>query len=403
MLFTIVISKMFTFVILKKAAMNFEMIFQKNKVNSLHGRYITLYDIEPLLKEWNTNNQLNIVGYSVEKRPIYSYRIGNGKTKIFLWSQMHGNESTTTKALFDFLNLLQKDSELSRQLLESFTFYCLPMVNPDGAFYYTRENANKIDLNRDAQNLTQPESIVLRECFNSFKPDYCYNLHDQRTIFGVDDTGKPATVSFLAPAYNNEREINEVRAKAIRLIVAMNETLQEYIPNQVGRFDDSFNINCIGDTFQSLNAPTILIEAGHYHNDYEREQTRKYIFITLLTGFVKFSENVIVNNKIEDYLNIPQNKVAFYDFVYKNIKINYDSNKIITNIAIQFKEVLLNNKINFNAFIAKIGDLEGYFGHFVFDAQGAIYSDTNNNIPQINQKADFYLDNNLKISNGKID
>ncbi len=382
--------------------MDFEKIYQENNVQSLYGRYITLDDIEPILKKWNTNNQLNTIGYSVEKRPIYSYRIGTGKTKIFLWSQMHGNESTTTKALFDFLNLLQKDSELSRRLLESFTFYSLPMVNPDGAFYYTRENANKIDLNRDAQNLTQPESKVLRDCFTTFQPDYCYNLHDQRTIFGVDDTEKPATVSFLAPAYNEQREINVVRTKAIHLIVAMNDTLQKYIPNQVGRFDDSFNINCIGDTFQSLNVPTILIEAGHYPNDYEREQTRKYIFITLLTGFVKFIENVVVNNKIQDYLNIPQNKVTFYDFVYKNVKINYDSNKIITNIAIQFKEVLLNNKINFNAFIAKIGDLEGYFGHFVFDAQGAIYSDSNDNIPQIDQKADFYLNNDIKIINGKI-
>ncbi|MBP6585564.1 MAG: peptidase M14 [Flavobacterium sp.] len=382
--------------------MDFEKFYQENNVQSLYGRYITLEDIEPILKKWNTNNQLNTVGYSVEKRPIYSYQIGTGKTKFFLWSQMHGNESTTTKALFDFLNLLQKDSEISRQLVESFTFYCLPMVNPDGAFYYTRENANKIDLNRDAQNLTQPESKVLRECFTTFQPDYCYNLHDQRTIFGVDDTGKPATVSFLAPAYNEQREINQVRAKAIRLIVAMNETLQKYIPNQVGRFDDSFNINCIGDTFQSLNVPTILVEAGHYQNDYEREQTRKYIFITLLTGFVKFSENDIVNNKIQDYLSIPQNKVAFYDFVYKNVKINYDSNKIITNIAIQFKEVLLNNKVNFNAFIAKIGDLEGYFGHFVYDANEAKYSDDNGTTPQLDQKADFYLNDNIKISNGMI-
>ena len=115
----------------------------------------------------------------------------------------------------------------------------------------------------------------------------CLQLSSQITViiytisdyFGVDDTGKPATVSFLAPAYNEQREINQVRAKAIRLIVAMNETLQKYIPNQVGRFDDSFNINCIGDTFQSLNVPTILVEAGHYQNDYEREQTRKYILL----------------------------------------------------------------------------------------------------------------------------
>lgn len=382
--------------------MNLEAIFNKYKVEALHGRYITLEDIEPILQKINTKNELNIVGYSVQEKPIYSYQIGTGKTKIFLWSQMHGNESTTTKALFDFLNLLQSDSEIATTLLGHFTFYCLPMVNPDGAKLYTRENANQVDLNRDAQNLTQPESIVLRNYFNQVQPDYCYNLHDQRTIFGVTDTKNPATVSFLAPSFNEERSINEVRTKAINVIAVMNEELQKYIPNQVGRFDDSFNINCIGDTFQSMNVPTILVEAGHFQNDYDREQTRKYIFIALFSGFVKLSENDIVNNKIEDYLNIPQNKVAFYDFVYKNIKINYDTNKIITNIAIQFKEVLFNNKIFFNAFIAKIGDFDDYFGHFEYDAEGAIYSDEEDNIPKLEGKADFYLNNNLKIENGKI-
>ena len=65
----------------------------------------------------------------------------------------------------------------------------------------------------------------------------------------------------------------------------MNNELQKYIPNQVGRFDDSFNINCIGDMFQSLNVPTILFEAGHYQGDYEREETRKYIFVALMSSF----------------------------------------------------------------------------------------------------------------------
>jgi murein tripeptide amidase MpaA len=37
------------------------------------------------------------------------------------------------------------------------------MLNPDGAKTYTRENANKVDLNRDSQDLTQPESKILRK------------------------------------------------------------------------------------------------------------------------------------------------------------------------------------------------------------------------------------------------
>ena len=382
--------------------MNLEQLFSQYKEETIHGRYITLDSIEPLLQKLNTNNQLQIIGKSVLGKSIYSYEIGEGKTKIFLWSQMHGNESTTTKALFDFLNVLQSGSELAKQLLNTFTFCSIPMLNPDGALLYTRENANKVDLNRDSQALTQPESKILREVFESFKPDYCFNLHDQRTIFGVSDTGKSATLSFLAPSYNEEREINESRLKAINLIASINEELQEYLPNQIGRFDDSFNINCIGDTFQYLGVPTLLFEAGHFANDYEREETRKFVFMALISSFTSLCENVIVSNGINKYLNIPQNKVVFYDFMYKNIKINYDGIEIITNFAAQYKEELIENQICFNAYVVQIGDLENYFGHFEYDAKGALYKDDFDSIPKLNQKADFYLDNNIKVVNGMI-
>lgn len=382
--------------------MNLEELFSLHKEQSIEGRYLTLDHIQPLLDKLNTNNQVKLIGKSVLNKPIYSYEIGTGKTRIYLWSQMHGNESTTTKALFDFINVLNSGSDFAKKLLEEFTFYSIPILNPDGAALYTRENANKIDLNRDSQNLTQPESKVLREVFETIKPHYCFNLHDQRTIFGAGDTGKPATVSFLAPSYNEEREINENRLKAINLIAGLNDVLQKYIPEQVGRFDDSFNINCIGDTFQFLGVPTILFEAGHFPNDYEREITRKFIFFALISSFKLLCENDLVDNRINDYLNISQNKVVFYDFMYKNIKINYDGIEIITNFVAQYKEELIENKIHFNAYIAEVGELENYFGHYEYDAQGANYSDNHNDFPKVNEKADFYLNKNVKFVNGLI-
>ena len=382
--------------------MDFESLFSQYQIDELSGRYITLENIEPLLNRWNTDNQLSVIGYSVENRPIYKYVIGTGKNRMLLWSQMHGNESTTTKAVFDLLNLLHSKTEIGNKYLKNFTFCILPMVNPDGAKLYTRENAAKVDLNRDANLLTQPESKALLLAFDTFKPDYCYNLHDQRTIFGAGNSGKPATISFLAPSYNERREVNTNRARAIDVIVAMNETLQRYIPGQVGRFDDSFNINCIGDTFQALNTPTILFEAGHFQNDYNREETRKFIFIALLSGFNFINENVVVSNSLNDYLNIPQNMVNFYDFVYKNVKINYDSNKIITNFAAQFKEELIDNKIQFQAKIAQIDNLDHFFGHVEYDAKGADFIGENDDFPELDQNANFNFNNNVKVVNGTV-
>ncbi|WP_338408596.1 M14 metallopeptidase family protein [uncultured Flavobacterium sp.] len=380
--------------------MDLEQLFNQFKEQSLQGRYITLESIEPVLKSFNTNNQLKIIGKSVLDKPIYKYEIGVGKIRILLWSQMHGNESTTTKALFDFINLLNDSSELAKRFLNTFTFCCIPMLNPDGAKLYTRENANKIDLNRDSQNLSQPESNILRATLESFKPDFCYNLHDQRTIFGVGNTGKPTTLSFLAPSYNEAREVNVSRLKAINLIARINTVLQKYIPGQVGRFDDTFNINCIGDTFQNLGVPTILFEAGHFQNDYFREKTRKFVFISLISSFIIIDENDVVVNEIDNYLNIPQNNIVFYDFIYKNIKINYDGIEIITNFAAQYKEELIEGNLCFNAYIVKIGELENYFGHYEYDSKGALYQDTFNNVPRLDQKADFHLDNNIEFVNG---
>ncbi|MGO4821658.1 MULTISPECIES: M14 family metallopeptidase [unclassified Flavobacterium] len=382
--------------------MNLEQLFLENKEQSIAGRYLTIDDIEPLLEKLNTNNQLSVIGKSVQGRTIYKYQIGTGKVRILLWSQMHGNESTTTKALFDFLNVLTNHSELAKELLSKFTFCAIPMLNPDGAVLYTRANANLIDLNRDSQDLTQPESIVLRATFDTFQPDYSFNLHDQRTIFGVGNTGKSATVSFLAPSYNEEREVNESRLKAIHLISSINEVLQQYIPEQVARFDDSFNINCIGDTFQYLGSSTLLFEAGHFPGDYQREETRKFIFFALISSFIALNENDIVSNGIDKYLNIPQNKAVFYDFIYKNVRINYDGIEKITNFAAQYKEELIDNNVTFNAYIVEIGNLDGYFGHIEYDAKEALYTDEQDNIPKLNQKADFYLNNSIEFVNGLI-
>jgi hypothetical protein len=380
--------------------MNLEQLFIDNKERFIKGRYLPLESIEPFLQQLNTGNHLSIIGESVSKNPIYRYQIGQGKIKILLWSQMHGNESTTTKALFDFLNVLQNGSVLATELLQTFTFCCIPMLNPDGAQLYTRENASNVDLNRDSQNLTQPESRVLRDIFDSFQPHYCFNLHDQRTIFGVGSTAQPATVSFLAPSYNEEREINESRLKAINLIAAINTELEKYIPGQIGRFDDSFNINCVGDTFQALGVPTLLFEAGHFQDDYQREETRKYIFIALISSFITLSENVIVPNGINKYLNIPQNKVVFYDFLYKNIRLNYDGVEKITNFAAQYKEELFEGELTFNAYFVEIGDLKGYHGHVEYDAKNAKYKDDDLSFPKLNEKADFYLENSIKFVNG---
>ena len=366
----------------------------------LKGKYIHLDVIFPLLESFKNVFEITEIGKSVQQRSIYQVQIGTGKTKILMWSQMHGNEPTTTKGLFDFFNFLSKDSELAQQIKNKYTLLCIPMLNPDGAFAYTRENANSVDLNRDAYLASQPEMKLLRILYEEFKPDYCYNLHDQRTIFGTEGFNLPATMSFLAPAFNKDRDYNEVRMKAIVIINKMNRVLQEYIPYQIGRFDDSYNVNCTGDYFTTQNTPTILFEAGHFQMDYGRDESRKYVFISLLSSLLDNYENVIVDNELDNYLRIPQNNKRFFDFIYKNVKIIDNSVEKIINFAAQYDEVLENNEIYFKAKISKVSDLEEYSGHTEYDCESMLFSENGINIPEIGKEANFYLNNLTEFNNG---
>lgn len=369
--------------------MNYHSIYTQNKELSVRGRYVALAHIEPVLLRLQNTSEVSVLGTSVLGKPIYVYKKGKGTHKIMMWSQMHGNESTTTKAVLDLFNFLE--SEKAQVLLQKFTFCIIPMLNPDGAEVWTRNNANDVDLNRDAQTLSQPESQVLRKCLDDFQPDFCFNLHDQRTIFGIDGTNKPATISFLSPSYNPEKDINDTRKRAMELISYMNDGLQKYIPNQIGRYDDGFNINCIGDTAQQIGIPTVLLEAGHFQGDYQREETRKFVFIALLSGLYNLRFDTKNTPKYLEYFNIPNNKTMFFDFIYKNIKLNYDNQQIFTNFASHYSEKVLDRDIHFEASIKEIGQLENFSGHFEYDAQGEMYVDNFNGYPEINQKADFYI------------
>ena len=388
---------MFTFVI-QLYLMNKEYIkslFSKHKENSLYHRYITNKNIEPLLNKFDGFFDIQTIGSSVLSQPIYSIKVGKGPKKILMWSQMHGNESTTTKAIFDLLNTFSDSESGLNHILEACTLYIIPILNPDGANAYTRLNANQIDLNRDAQALSQPESKILRQIFNEFKPNFCFNLHGQRTIFSVGNTNNSATVSFLAPAQDENCTITKNRKKAMEVIVAMNKALQDVIPNQIGIYDDAFNINCVGDTFQSQNTPTILFEAGHYSNDYAREVTRGFIYMSLITSLDYISNNDVKGEKDEFYIAIPENGKCFYDIIIRNVEIGENR---VEDIGIMYQEKLIYGEVKFIPKIEKVEILKGFYGHKELNANSEKVFDENGKSLKVDSEINLVMMNNEKIS-----
>ncbi len=369
---------------------NIHSNFSDRKVQDLNGRYITNAHILPILNRLPNGFSYEIAGHSERDQPIFAVQAGNGPSKILIWSQMHGNESTSTKALFDFIFNIEYLGISS--FLEHCSFFIIPILNPDGAQDYNRYNANGIDLNRDAQALTQSESLVLRSIFNTFKPDFCFNMHDQRSIYCVGGTKNSASLSFLAPAEDKERSISSNREQAMGVISKINNVLQLFIPDQISRFDDSFNINCVGDQFQSLGVPTILFEAGH-SVDYHREDTRKYMLIALLSAIKCISQKNVPKDAVETYLNIPENKPLFFDVLIKNVSVEVDGKTAITDIGILYEEVLTENQIHFVPKISVIDCLKDYVAHRFIDGEFEALALSNNKKIELGATISHFLIN----------
>ena len=340
-----------------------EETYAKIKEEKIGGRYITLKDIKPLYNDLHTIIQSVIIGQSEQGRDIYQLKLGSGTKKILVWSQMHGNESTGTKAVFDFLNFIKlyANNKIVASILNNCSITIIPMLNPDGAEVYTRVNAKEVDLNRDAVALAAKESKLLRKILDEFKPDFCFNLHDQRTIFGVEGSNKPATISFLAPSEEKNREITQGRKETMNVIISMNNLLQKLIPNHIGRYTDEFYPTATGDNFQKLGHNTILIEAGHYPNDYEREIVRKYNFYALLQGIYHISTTENFTNYL-DYLSIPNNIKNFYDVIYRDKNNKKD-------VAYQYVEKLEKGKFAKTLIKANEGNLSSYIAHEEFNKE----------------------------------
>ena len=110
--------------------------YSDNFESKLSGRRILFDNISPLIADLKPDFQRTILGYSVNQIPIYKISIGNGSKKIMIWSQMHGNESTGTKALFDVFNFLSDPKELlhiADSILENCSLIFIPILNPDGS------------------------------------------------------------------------------------------------------------------------------------------------------------------------------------------------------------------------------------------------------------------------------
>lgn len=366
--------------------MNTKEIFERYllwKEKGLDYRYIPTKKIEKLLQHKGYQN--TVVGTSFQGKPIYKLSLGRGKKKVLIWSQMHGNESTGTRAMFDVFNLLcnEQFEVFSQKILTKLTIEYIPQLNPDGADLYTRRNAMGIDINRDFIQEASPEIKILKSLVFTNVYKCLFNLHDQRSVFNVKNKTNGTLLSLLSPVIDEVKTTNKARKNAIEVVSSIYKSLQMYKDN-LAKFSEDFYPKATGDNFQKNDVPIILFESGHTSDDYLRIETRKVTAFAIVAGLYKLAKtndaSASFEKAWEQYKSIPENEPKALDIILRNVGIENESERFITDIGIQYEEVLDKKEgvIKFVPKIYEIGDLSDFFGHKEWDMKKQSFRDKKN-------------------------
>jgi len=351
--------------------------YQNYKCENLNEKRIKHKDVIKRINALKKVKKFKIarVGKSVEGKDIHLISIGTGKTDVLLWSQMHGDESTATMALFDIFNFLSATDDFDQfrnTILSKLTLHFIPMLNPDGADKFTRRNAINIDLNRDALRLQFPESKILKGIRDSLKPKFGFNLHDQNTRYSAGNSYRSATISFLAPAFNYEKDINEVRGNTMKLIVKIFNELSKFIPGHIAKYNDDFEPRAFGDNFIKWGTSSVLIESGGWKNDLEKQFIRKLNYIALLTGFHSIANGTYKTASVKQYNKIPNNDNLLFDALLRNLTYKSKNKKYKVDVGINRHERITTDfsEDYFESTIDDWGDLSVFYGYDDFDLNG---------------------------------
>ncbi len=279
------------------------------------------------------------VGRSNANREIFQVQWGRGPLRVFMWSQMHGDEPTATPAVIDMFSILQKnrDKDWVKRIEETVTIRAVPMLNPDGAELFIRRNLQGIDINRDATDLKTPEARLLKQLRDAWQPAIGFNLHNQNALTAAGTTDRQAAISFLVVFGDEAKTTSDGHERNKRLVAAMTLAIEQFIPGYVGRYDDEWTRNAFGDNFSAWGTPTILIETGGLHSKDEMFLV-KMNFVAFLTAFKSLADGTEKNFSPINYDMIPRNVGGrLVDVVIRNATVVDRSNgngRVIADIGL---------------------------------------------------------------------
>lgn len=314
--------------------------------------------------------RVETIGRSILGRELRAITFGNGPTKVMLWSQMHGDEATATMALADILAWMTASDRdgIRDRMASALTVVMIPMLNPDGAERFQRQNAVGIDINRDARRLSTPEARALKAMHDRIKPDFGFNLHDQNARTRVGRTGLQAGIALLAPAADSARSWGPLRSRARLVAAGLARDFESQIPGRVSKYDDAFNPRAFGDLMATWGTSTVLIESGALPNDPDKQQLRRLNAAAIIRALDAIATRGYENADPNDYEQLQYNTGGAYDVLVRGGSIVLPGRTpIVADVAINFDDAVARR----GGRVREVGDLANVIAVDTIDATGA--------------------------------
>jgi hypothetical protein len=307
-----------------QTAAEFAEIWDKQHVSHIFPSDVRHKDLQKYLDDLKKIGlKVEEVGRSFQNREIYQVEFGKGPLKVFMWSQMHGDEPTATSALIDTFAFLQKNRQLPwvKKIEDSITLRAVPMLNPDGEEMYQRRSSQDIDINRDARDLKSPEAQLLKKLRDDWSPSIGFNLHNQKELTTAGNTNKQAAISLLVVFGDAAKTTNDGLERNRRICSLIVQALQNYIPGHIARYDDEYTPAAFGDNFSAWGTPVILIETGALQGKDEMYLV-KMNFIAFMTALNSLADGGEKSAVTLAYDSLPNNSSGrIYNYIFRNASI----------------------------------------------------------------------------------
>jgi hypothetical protein len=348
-------------------------IWDKHHITKMFPSDVRHTDLKNYLEQLKKLGlRVDEVGRSFANREIYQVEYGHGPFKVFMWSQMHGDEPTATSALIDMFAFLETNKKLAwvKQIEDNLTIRAVPMLNPDGEELYQRRNLQSIDINRDARDLVTPEGQLLKKLRDDWNPALGFNLHNQGSLTTVGRSNKQATISLLVVYGDAAKTTSDGLERNKRVASAIIAASQKFIPENIARYSDSYTATAFGDNFTAWGTPVILIETGGLSGKDEMYLVRLN-FVAFLTALNSVASGSEKNFTTDAYDQLRENSSGLlYDLVFRGANVVEPGTARITqsDIAINAER----RRASFPApyYVRAVGEFPSIFGNQEYAASG---------------------------------